>query len=103
MRKAQSLFCCGDPCKLDTVAAHPERTCLQAKSRQMDSLHLPESSIHSDRFSYLCVEQWETGVGLRVAQVMSVDRAELSGPDSHQICPDYARLPDEYFTEINHG
>lgn len=35
--------------------------------------------------------------------MMSVDGAELSGPDSHQICPDYARLHDEYFTEMNHG
>lgn len=103
MRKVETLLCCGDLCKLDTVAAHPERTCLQAKGRQMDSLHLPKSSIHSDWFSYLCVEQWETGVGLRVAQVMSVDGVELSGPDSHQIHPDYARLRDEYFTEINHG
>lgn len=69
----------------------------------MDSLHLPEPSIHSDRFSYLCAEWRETGVGLTVAQVMSVDGAELSGPDSHQMRPDYARLHDEYFTEINHG
>lgn len=103
MRKVERLRCFGDPCKLDTVAAHPERTCLQAKGREMDSLHLPKSSIHSDHFSYLCVEQWETGVGLRVAQVMSVDGAGLSGLDSHQIRPDYARLHDEYFTEINHG
>ncbi|KAI4824587.1 hypothetical protein KUCAC02_013087, partial [Chaenocephalus aceratus] len=39
----------------------------------------------------------------RAAQVMCDDGAELSGPDSHQIRPDYARLPNEYFTEINHG
>lgn len=69
----------------------------------MDSLYLPESSIRSDQFSYPCVEHWETGTGFRVAQVMSVDGAELSGPDSHQIRPDYARLHNEYFTEINHG
>lgn len=88
-------------CKQDTVA--PEWTCLQAKGRQMDSLYLPESSIHSDQFSCLCVEHWETGAGFVVAQVMCDDGAELSGPDSHQIRPDYARLHNEYFTEINHG
>lgn len=88
-------------CKQDTVA--PEWTCLQAKDRQMDSLYLPESSIHSDQFSCLCVEHWETGAGFVVAQVMCDDGAELSGPDSHQIRPDYAKLHNEYFTEINHG
>lgn len=69
----------------------------------MDSLYLPESSFHWDQFSYLCVERWETGAWFRVAQLISVDGAELSGPDSHQMRPDYARLHNEYFTEINHG
>lgn len=45
----------------------------------------------------------ETGAGFVVAQVMCDDGAELSGPDSHQIRPDYAKLHNEYFTEINHG
>ncbi|KAF3860773.1 hypothetical protein F7725_001028 [Dissostichus mawsoni] len=81
----------------------PRAKCLQAKGRQMDSLYLPESSIHSDQFSCLCAEHWETGAGFRAAQVMCDDGAELSGPDSHQIRPDYARLHNEYFTEINHG
>lgn len=85
------------------IAAEPERTCLQAKGRQIDPWYLPVSSIHSHQFSCLCVEHWETGAGFRVALVMCDDGAELSGPDSHQIHPDYARLHDEYFTEINHG
>lgn len=88
---------------MDTVVTEPERTCLQAKARQMDSLHLPEFSIHSDQFSYPSVEYWETGAGFSVAQVKSVDGAELSGPDSLQIHRAYARLHNEYFTEINHG
>lgn len=68
----------------------------------MDSLYLPESSIRSDQFSCLCVEHWETGAGFGVARVMCDDGAELSGSDSHQIRPDYARLRNEYFTEVNH-
>lgn len=103
MGKVEQLLCCDDPCKQDTVATDPERTCLQAKVRQMDPLYLPESSIHLNQFSCLCAERWETGAGFRVAQVMCDDGAELSGPDSHQIRPDHAGLHDEYFTEINHG
>lgn len=83
--------------------ADTRATCLQAKGRQMDSLYLPESSIHSVQFSCLCAERWETGAGVRLAQVMCDDGAELSGPDPHQMRPDYARLHNEYFTEINHG
>ena len=98
-----AVICHRSVCKQDTVATDPERTCLQAKGRQMDSSYLPESSIHSDQFSCLCLEPWETGAGFRVAQVMCDDGAELSGPDSHQIRPDYARLHNEYFTKINHG
>lgn len=75
-------------CEQDTVAPDPERTCLQAKGRQMYSLHLPESSIHSDQFSCLGVEHRETGAGLRVARVMCDDEAGLSGPDSHKKRPD---------------
>lgn len=87
---------------LYTVATDPDWTCLQAKGRQTDTLYLPESSVRSDQFSYLCIERWETGAGFGVAQVMSVDGAELSGPDSHQIRPDDAGLHNEYFTGINH-
>lgn len=54
----------------------------------MDSSYLPEASLHLDQFSCLCVERWETGARLGVAQVMCGDGAELSGLDSHQIRPD---------------
>lgn len=87
--------------KQDTIV--PQRSCLQAKVKQMDSLYLSESSIHSDQFSCLCVEHWKTGARFRYVQAMCDDGAELSGPDAHQMRPDYARLHNEYFTEINHG
>lgn len=69
----------------------------------MDSLYLSEFSIYSNQFSCLCVEHRKTGARFREVQVISDDRAELSGPDAHQIRPDYVRLRNEYFTEINHG
>lgn len=54
------------------------------------------------QLSCLCAERWKTGAWLRMVQVMCDDGAELSGPDAHQMRPNYARQHNEYFTKINH-